>query len=63
MERIELSEKVLQAFITKWMKERLQDLVRDLGPVIKEMGLDSKEVKAFIFSLLEQSLTTLKKMD
>ncbi len=63
MEKAELSEKVLHAFITKWMKERLQDLVRDLGPIIKEMGLDSKQVKAFIFVLLEESLATLKKMD
>lgn len=63
MERAELFEKILRAFITKWVQERLQDLGRDLGPVVKQMGLDSKEVKMFIFSLLEESLATLKKMD
>lgn len=63
MEKAEMSEKILQAFLTDWLKRKLQELARDIGPIVKEMGLDSKEVKAFIFSLLEEALATIKKMD
>lgn len=63
MEKAEMSEQILQAFLTEWLKRKLQELARDLGPMVKQQGLDSKEVKTFIFSLLEKSLVTLKKMD
>lgn len=51
-----LERKILQIFVAKWLRDKLNDFFREIGDIAKHLDVPAKEVKLFMLDLIEENL-------